>query len=278
MGNMTDMTSWGDRERRVRALALLVLSAVLAVALVRTLDPRGAEAGPDRDPLIELLFPTSTTTTVPTTTTAPQPRPHVPVSTKLAAPKGEITTFDAPNGRAIGRTGIWYGYRMTMPVVEERGSWLRIRLPERPNGKTAWVRRSDVNLSSTGWRVVIRLNVTKLIVYKDGFPVMIAPVGIGKPSTPTAPGNFFLTVKEEPDPHRYGPFVLHTSGHSEAIQSWQGSGDAITAIHGPVSASSDRQIGSSGTRISNGCIRMHNSDLHRLSVLPLGTPIDINPS
>jgi hypothetical protein len=281
MGNMGHMGTASidpsePRRRRRTALPLLLLSAVLAVALVRTLEPGQADA----DDLLDTLFPTTTTTAAPraTTTTAPKPRPHVPVSTKLATPKGEITTFSAPNGKAVGKAGVWYGYRMTMPVIEERGSWLRIRLPERPNGKTAWVRRSDVNLTSTGWRVVIRLNVTKLIVYKDGFPVMVAPVGIGKASTPTAPGNFFLTVKEDPDPHGYGPFVLHTSGHSEAIKSWQGSGDAITAIHGPVSAKSDRQIGSSGTRISNGCIRMHTSDLHRLSVLPKGTPIDINPS
>lgn len=276
MGGMDTSSGTSEQRRRRRmALPLLVLSALLVVTLVRSLAPERAEA----DGIFDILFPTTTTTVRPTTTsTAPKPRPHVPVSTKLATPKGEITTFNAPNGKPSGRAGVWYGYRMTMPIVEERGAWLRIMLPERPNGKTTWVRRSDVTTSSTGYRIVIRLNVTKLIVYKDGFPLFIAPVGIGKASTPTPQGHFFLTVKESPDPHRYGPFVLHTSGHSEAIQSWEGMGDAITAIHGPVSAKSDAQIGREGTRISNGCIRMHKADLARLNAIPPGTPIDINPA
>jgi lipoprotein-anchoring transpeptidase ErfK/SrfK len=84
-----------------------------------------------------------------------------------------------------------------------------------------------------------------------------------------------VAVIEKPGPHGYGPIVLDTSGHSEAIRSWQGMGDAITAIHGPISASSDAQIGTTGARISNGCIRMHEVDQLKLDVIPLGTPVDI---
>ena len=259
------------------ALALAVVSALLAVVLMRTVDPGPAKA----DDLLDWLFPTTTVKPPPpttTTTTRPGPKPHVPVSTKLATPKGEITTFSAPNGKAVGKAGVWYGYRMTMPIIEERGAWLRIRLPERPNGKTAWVRRQDVTTSTSRYRIVLRLNVTKLILYKDGFPVHVLPVGIGKSSTPTPTGKFFLTVYERPDPHGYGPFTIFTSAHSEAIQSWQGSGDALTALHGPVSQKSANQIGSTGTRISNGCIRMHKADLIKLDGIPPGTPVDINPS
>jgi len=265
------------REQRLRsllAIPLALLVAALSVVLVRTADSGPAVA----DPIIPDLFSTTTTAAPTTTTTAPKPRPHVPVSTPLARPKGEINVYNGPNGMVVGKAGYWYGYPMTMPIVEQWQDWLRIRLPERPNGKTGWVRRQDVTLSSTPYRIVIRLNVTKLIVYKDGFPLFIAPVGIGKDSTPTAPGNFFVAVIEKPGRHGYGPIVLNTSGHSEAIQSWQGSGDAITAIHGPISARSDAQIGSEGTRISNGCIRMHERDQVRLDGIPLGTPVDINPS
>lgn len=260
------------------ALPLLVLSALLAVTLVRSLEPGQADADGLGDVLAN-LFPTTTVRPPPTTTTTtrPKPRPHVPVSTLLATPRGEINTYDGPNGKVIGKAGRWYGRAITMPIVQEWQGWVRIRVPERPNGKTAWVRRGDVNLSSTAYRIVIRLNETKLILYKDGFPVMVAPVGIGKPSTPTAPGNFFVTVIDKPPSRGYGPFVISTSGHSEAIQSWEGSGDAITAIHGPISAKSDAQIGTTGTRISNGCIRMHEADQVRLRGIPLGTPVDINP-
>jgi lipoprotein-anchoring transpeptidase ErfK/SrfK len=254
---------------RRRTLARLAVPAALLVVIaaavaVRSLDADAPEAAP-------------TTTTVATTTTStePKPIPIVPVATKLATPNGEIKAYDGPDGAELGTVGFWYGYPMTMPIVEQHGAWLRIMRPERPNMSTAWVRREDVTLSSSTFRVVIRLAETRLTVYQDGFELFSAPVGIGKDSTPTAPGSFFVAVIDNPGPPGYGPIVLNTSGHSEAIQSWEGSGDAITAIHGPISASSDAQIGTTGTRISNGCIRMHEADQVKLDVIPLGTPVDI---
>jgi lipoprotein-anchoring transpeptidase ErfK/SrfK len=71
----------------------------------------------------------------------------------------------------------------------------------------------------------------------------------------------------------YGPFVMITSDHSDAIADWEGSGDAIIAIHGPVG--SDAQIGTTGAAISHGCIRLHDSDLAQLRDVPAGSPIDI---
>ena len=259
-----------NRTRRVAVLLTLAI-ALFAVGLTVLISQR-VESQP-----VEAAPTTTTTTTLPptTTTTVPVPVPVVPVSTALASPIGEIPVFNGPDGAAIGRAGFWYGYEMTMPIVEDRGAWVRIMLPERPNGSTGWVRREDVELSSTQYRIVIRLPEMRLHVYQDGFELWSAPVGIGKPSTPTAPGSFFVAVIEKPGPHGYGPIVLNTSGHSEAIQSWQGMGDAITAIHGPISSRSAAQIGTTGAAISNGCIRMHEADQVKLDVIPLGTPVDI---
>ena len=103
------------------------------------------------------------------------------------------------------------------------------------------------------------------------------PAGVGKASTPTPLGSFFVMVNEGYGPPGYGPVVLDTSAHSEAIGSWDGTGDAIIAIHGPISSSSDAQIGANGTAISNGCIRLHIADQVQLAVVPLGTPVDILP-
>lgn len=269
MAEGTEATADRPRGRRSAvvplATLLVLLIAVATVMVVRTSEPEPAQAAP--------------VVTLPrlVTTSEAAPPTVVPRSTPLATPNGEITTYDAPDGAPVGLAGRWYGYPMTMPIVEDRGDWLRIMVPERPNGSTAWVRRSDVVLSSSAFRIVIRLSETRLYVYQDGYELFSAPVGIGKDSTPTAPGSFFVAVIEKPGPHGYGPIVLDTSGHSEAIQSWEGSGDAITAIHGPISAASDAQIGTTGTRISNGCIRMHEADQLKLDVIPLGTPVDIIP-
>lgn len=252
----------------VRALAtgvFALLAAGLVVLAQRNLNSEPAQATP------------VATTSTSSTTTSTLPKPVVPVSTPLASPNGVIRAYDAPDGSDIGPVGVWYGLKMTMPVVEERGDWLRIMRPERPNGSTGWVRRGEVTISSSAYRIVVRLAETRLYVYRDGFELFNAPIGIGTPRTPTAPGSFFVANVEIPGPRGYGPVVVDTSGHSEAIRSWEGSGDAITSIHGPISARSDAQIGTTGTRNSNGCIRMHVEDLQKLAVIPLGTPVDIVP-
>jgi hypothetical protein len=64
-----------------------------------------------------------------------------------------------------------------------------------------------------------------------------------------------------------------TSAHSEAISDWEGSGDAVIGIHGPLGG--DALIGADGARISHGCLRLKDNDPLRLRVVPVGTPIDV---
>jgi lipoprotein-anchoring transpeptidase ErfK/SrfK len=251
-------------------LPLLVALMGIVTVVARSLEPAPADAAPQA----------TTTTTIPATTTTtadPGPPPEVPVTTPLATPKGQIPTFDEPDGQQVGQAGLWYGYPMTMPIVEERDDWLRIMLPERPNQSTAWVRAADVDRSSSPYRIVLRLGETRLYVYQDGFELFSAPVGIGKDSTPTPLGSYFVAVKGAPAPASYGPVILDLSAHSEAIESWEGTGDAITAIHGQLSASSAAAIGTTGTKISNGCIRMLTADQLKMDIITIGTPVDIVP-
>ena len=67
--------------------------------------------------------------------------------------------------------------------------------------------------------------------------------------------------------------MIVTSAHSNTISDWEESGDAITAIHG--SLGSDAAIGTTGARVSHGCIRLHDADLAQLRNVPAGTPVDI---
>lgn len=254
--------------RRRRGLAAVLgigLLAVAAVALVAARWPESDEAAP------------TTTTTVPPSTTTTIP-PEVPPVTPLATPiGGEAPVFDAPGGTQVGTAGVWYGFPMTMPIIDEQDGWYLIRLPERPNGKTGWVRAADVQRSETTYRIVIRLGERRLYVYQDGYEAFSMPAGLGKASTPTPVGSFFVAINNQPGPPGYGPVVLDTSGHSEAIQSFHGMGDAIISIHGPISAASDAQIGTDGTYISNGCVRLHEEDQLKLAPIPVGTPVDIVP-
>lgn len=255
----------GRHQRRLLALLLALLVVALgALGLVLARDG-------DAEPVVAPS--TTTTTTVPPTTTTTLPPTEVPRSTPLATPKGEIATYDGPGGAEVGTVGFWYGYPMTMPIVETKGDWVRIMLPERPNGATAWVQRAQVDLSSSPWRMVLDLSDTEVRVFKDGSEVWSAPVGIGKDSTRTPTGSYFVAVIEKPGPAGYGPIVLNLNAHSEDIESWQGSGDAITAFHGPFGA--EELIRAGGGKVSNGCVRMLTEDQLKMDPIALGSPVDI---
>ena len=67
----------------------------------------------------------------------------------------------------------------------------------------------------------------------------------------------------------YGPYAFGISAHSNVYTHF-GSGDGEIGIHG-----TDYPQGV-GSRVSHGCIRLHNAAVVRLArTLPLGTPVDI---
>jgi hypothetical protein len=248
-------------------LAVLALTTAVGVAIAAVVVTR------DDDGPVALAEVVTTTTRPTTTTTSTVPPPEVPPSTDLASPKGEIPAYDAPGGQEIDKVGLWYGYPMTMPILEEQGDWLRIMMPERPNGLTAWVQADQVTRSTSPWRMVLELSETQVHVYKDGYEAWSAPVGIGKDSTRTPTGSYFVAVIEVPGRPGYGPVVVNLNAHSEDIQSWEGSGDAITAFHGPFGA--EELIRAGGGKVSNGCVRMLPEDQIKMAGITLGTPVDI---
>lgn len=195
--------------------------------------------------------------------------------TLLAALRGATARYAGPDGARIGSVpGSWYGARSILPVIATRPGWLRVRLAQRPDGSTAWIRDgAGVQLLSTPYRIVVDLATTRLILYSHNRELLSAPAGVGSATDPTPPGNYFVAFFEAPPAPGYGAFVMVTSAHSEAINDWEGSGDAVIGIHGPLGDAA--LIGDEGARISHGCIRLKDSALLRLRVVPAGTPIDI---
>jgi lipoprotein-anchoring transpeptidase ErfK/SrfK len=169
--------------------------------------------------------------------------------------------------------GAWQGAPSTLPVVDSQPGWYKIRLAQRPNGRTAWVLARDVSITSTPYRIVIDLPSTHLTLYRNNQPMFTTPIGIGTSRDPTPTGQYFVALLARPPNPAYGAFVMVTSAHSNTITDWQRSGDAIVAIHGPLG--SDREIGARGAAVSHGCIRLHERDLLRLRNVPVGSPVDI---
>lgn len=147
--------------------------------------------------------------------------------------------------------------------------WLKILLPVRPNGATGWVRARDVRLVAHNERIVVDLSERTLKHFRDGKLVHRFSVGIGRPEYPTATGTFYVTigVPQATASGAYGVFALGISGYSEVLRDWPGGGQM--AIHG-TSDPGDR-----GQMVSHGCVRVYNTDMTKLTDVPLGTPVII---
>ena len=208
-------------------------------------------------------------------------RDAVPVSREPASTVVATVLRTAPRYASPGRSAVgtvpasWYGRPSVLPVIATRPGWVQVRLAQRPNGSTAWVPASDVTLGRTPYRIVVNNTTTRLALYDRGRLVFSAPAGVGTTNDPTPTGEYFVAFDEQspqPDPG-YGPFIMVTSAHSPAISDWDGSGDAVIGIHGPLGM--DAEIGTKGARISHGCIRLHDQALERLTDIPPGTPVDV---
>jgi lipoprotein-anchoring transpeptidase ErfK/SrfK len=254
------------------AVTVVALAVVIAGCGARSVGPTAAPLHPQA-----AAHRHGATASVPTTTTT-NPNPYsVPASTLVATLKGDAAGYTNAGDATPSMTvpGTWYGYPSVLPVIGTEQGWLDVRLAQRPNGSTIWVHQSDVTLSSTPYAMVVNLASEHLLVYDNGSEILDFPAGIGAPDDPTPPGQYFMPMLYPSPGPGYGPFVLVTSDHSDTITDWENSGDAVIGIHGPIDATANAEIGTSGAAISHGCIRLHDADLAQLSVIPAGTPLAI---
>jgi lipoprotein-anchoring transpeptidase ErfK/SrfK len=194
--------------------------------------------------------------------------------TLIATTNGTVLRYSTPGKAADGTIpGNWNGAVSALPVIGQQPGWLHVRLASRPNESTAWVRRGDTNLTATPYRIVINLSSKHLQLLRLGKPILNAPAAIGTATDPTPTGQYFVALFEQAPNPGYGPFVMVTSAHSNTITDWEQSGDALTAIHGPLG--SDGAIGATGAAVSHGCIRLHIVDQVQLRQVPVGTPVAI---
>ena len=167
-----------------------------------------------------------------------------------------------------GRPEIYLALRSTLDPAQRL--WVQIRLPQRPNGTTGWVRRESLaRLHVVRTHLRIDRRRLRATLYRDGRRIFRARIGVGKRSTPTPAGRFW--IRERLDGYRlgtiYGPLAFGTSAYSRLTE-WPGGG--VVGIHGT------NQPGLIPGRPSHGCIRMRNGDIRRLArLMPLGTPVRI---
>jgi lipoprotein-anchoring transpeptidase ErfK/SrfK len=145
--------------------------------------------------------------------------------------------------------------------------FVEVYLSSRPNGSTAWVRRSDVAIESNHFRIEVHLAAFKLQAFEDDRSILDAPIALGTDDAPTPGGKYYANIVIKSTDPAYGPFAIGLSGHSELLQDFNG-GDGQLGLHG---TDHPELI---GTRVSHGCIRLTNENITKLAnQLPLGTPI-----
>jgi hypothetical protein len=148
--------------------------------------------------------------------------------------------------------------------------WLQVRIPKRPNGRRGWVPEESLSELRVV-RTSLRINRTTLraTLYRAGRRVWSSRVGVGKASTPTPSGHFYIRerLRNLGGDGVYGPWAFGTSAYSR-LSDWPGGG--VVGIHGT------NQPGLIPGRPSHGCIRMPNDRIRRLAkLMPVGTPVRI---
>lgn len=219
--------------------------------------------------------------------------PAPATATQRIAPHQEIVALlssrgvrDRPNLRDrlvafVSATRPITGERTVLPVLAQKidnhgQAWLRVRLPGRTLGRTpppsvGWIRASRTLISTTAWHIGVDLAARQVRVYRHGRLLVSYSAIVGKPSTPTPTGEYFVEESVRvPTNQPGGPFALATSDRSYVLQEFDG-GPGQIAIHGL-----DNLGGQLGTAESHGCIRLADSSITWLAQrISPGVPITI---
>jgi len=177
------------------------------------------------------------------------------------------------------RVGAWRpitGEQTVLPVVGRATTtggvrWLRVMIPGRPNGGKGWIARRGTALTVTSWHIVVRTSSRRVLVYRRGRLVRSFAAIVGKPSTPTPHGRFFVEESVRMLSGSPGaPFALALSARSNVLQEFAG-GPGQIALHGVGNIG-----GTLGTAVSHGCVRLANGSIGWLAArIGPGVPLTI---
>jgi L,D-transpeptidase catalytic domain len=180
-----------------------------------------------------------------------------------------------PGGKTLARVGVEteFGSPRILGVLRRRGRWLRIQVPQLPNGQAGWIPAKAAELGATDVSIVVDRS-TRRLQLRDGAKVLLRfPVAVGRATNPTPLGRYSVTDRlhtgrtDSP----YGCCAIALTGHQEHLPpGWPG-GDRL-AIHGTP------QKASIGQAASLGCLRAPTAGLRVLMRrVPLGTPVFVRP-
>ncbi|HEX8205137.1 MAG TPA: L,D-transpeptidase [Solirubrobacteraceae bacterium] len=197
-------------------------------------------------------------------------------TTRWATPAQLGPVHAAPSGASRGVARLRFRNEDGLPEVylalssrEVDGvEWVRIRVPQRPNGTKGWVRRSSLGpLHLVRTRLLVNRRTLRATLFRKGQKVWSSRIGVGAPSTPTPAGRFWVRSRLRGMGGVYGPVAFGTAAYS-VLSEWPGGG--VIGIHGT------DEPGLLPGRVSHGCVRVPNGAIRRLArKMPIGTPVRI---
>ena len=202
-------------------------------------------------------------------------------SHQVALLKSAAEVFSRPDAgstrvETVSRTRPITGERTALPVIatatdQSGNSWLDVLLPGRPNSHTGWISRSSATLAATGWALTVHTSSRTVRALHDGVSVASFKAVVGKASTPTPLGRFFVEESVRLAALAVGaPYALALSARSNVLQEFAG-GPGQIALHG-----TNNIGGVPGTAASHGCIRLDTRAITWLADrIPPGTPVTI---
>ncbi len=233
-----------------------------------------AGAGARRDP------PSTTRAFSPVTLPRAMSTPDVAASLRgypayaATAKVDAVIVFDRPDGSPsayLPHMNPDTGGPYVFGIRSERPGWYEVLLPLRPNGRTGWLRRTDVDVSGLRHRILVNVTARTVTLFDRNRVVDTWSAGVGTVQNPTPVGHFYvLEALRSVSPNGvYGPYALGMSGHSDTLSEFNGA-DGRWAIHG--TNEPDLIPG----RISHGCVRLRNADVTTLAgSIELGDPVDV---
>jgi lipoprotein-anchoring transpeptidase ErfK/SrfK len=212
---------------------------------------------------------------------ADHPRRQAQAGQELATLAHDTSAFRGPNARSGRVTELSdvrpiTGEHTVLPVIARRRGphglrWLEVLLPGRPNSHTGWIRRRAARTSFTQWRITVRLSTRTVTVYHAGRVARTFRAVVGKPTTPTPTGRFFVEESVALGARQSGaPYALALSARSDALREFDG-GPGQIALHGVENIG-----GVPGTAASHGCMRLSTAAITWLAMhIAPGVPVTI---
>lgn len=159
----------------------------------------------------------------------------------------------------------------TAPLPQEAVP-VKESVPSATKEETPPVVQAEPEPESTEKKIVINIASRSLALYQGNEKIRLYPLGLGKPYTPTPVGYYAIQSKD------VNPTWVDPSDTTKVIPSGEDNplGYRWMLLQGNYGIHGTNRPDSIGHYVSNGCIRMRESDVEALfDLVDVGTPVEI---